>query len=221
MIGKAAATLGKAAISYAAKMSKVGKADIPRFLYHITTKKNYASMLKSGHIRTSADILPVSNLNGVFMFDLQNFAKRWTSTYCDLGEDIGKVNLGSALLYKNPDIVLLKIPTKNFDINKLRVRCQDTTNTGYHAINGDSARLQRLYTQRKKPIEYIYDQNINISDVEKIGEIELGRGDIKNCVKSKPFDILLKLFKGHPEEKGIEAFKNADIPEKIVDMSVF
>lgn len=221
MIGKAAATLGKAAVSYAAKMAKDGKADIPRFLYHITTRKNYASILKTGHIKTSADICPASNLNGVFMFDLKNFAKRWTSTFIDFGEDFGRVNLGSGLLFRNSDIVLLKIPTKNFDINKLRVRIQDETNIGYHALNGDSARFQSLYTRRKKPIEYIYGQNINISDVKKIGEIDLAGLDRQEAFKSKPFDILLKLFKGNPEEKCIEAFKNAKVPEKVVDMPVF
>lgn len=53
------------------------------------------------------------------------------------------------------------------NVDKLKVRVQDETKADYHALNGDSARFQTLYTRRKKPIEYIYGQNIDISDAQK------------------------------------------------------
>ena len=49
---------------------------IPRYLYHMTSKKNYESMLKDGFIKTGHDAYLDSNLDGIFMFDLKNFIKR-------------------------------------------------------------------------------------------------------------------------------------------------
>lgn len=224
MIGKVISQLGKAAAKTAGKGVKSGKPNLPRYLYHITSTKNYESMLKSGEIRTSADTCPISNLEGVFMFDLKNFAKRWTSTFCNLNDKV-KVNLGGSLICKNLDsIVVLKIPTKNMDIDKLKVRVQEAKNTlEDHYLNGASARFQTLYTRRKKPIEYIYGDKINISDAKKIGELELHfnlaeKEEILDFVNKRPFDSLLKLFKGTPEEKCVQAMQKANIAEQCLEI---
>lgn len=215
---------GKAVMSNSGKVAKTCKADIPRYLYHVTSKKNYDLMLKSGEIFGTHDGNIMSNLEGVFLFDLKNFSKRWLSTYFDMGEV--KINLGAALLGKNSaNAVVLRIPTKNFDVDKLKIRVQKKFKDDYHSLNGDYARFQTLYTRRKKPIEYIYGQNINISDVEKIGEVELGFPDkydffefeeVINFFTKKPFEELLKIFRGQPEEKGILAMQKANIKDKVL-----
>ncbi len=224
MIGKVISQLGKSAVKSSARSVKSSKPNLPRYLYHITSTKNYESMLKSCEIRTSLDACPASNLEGVFMFDLKNFAKRWTSTFCNINDHV-KVNLASSLICKNFDsIVVLKIPTKTMNIDKLKVRVQEAQNTlNNHYLNGDSARFQTLYTRRKKPIEYIYGENINISDAEKIGELNLKlnleeKDKILDFVNKRPFDSLLKLFKGTPEEKCIQAMKKADIAEHCLEI---
>lgn len=219
MIGKVISQIGKAAAKASAKTVKTGKPNLPRYLYHVTSRKNYESILKSGEIRTSHDAYLASNLEGVFMFDLKNFAKRWTTTFFDFGEEYGKINLGSTLISKNSDMVVLKVPTKKMDINKLKVRVQDENKSDFHALNGASARFQTLYTRRKKPIEYIYGQNIKVSETEKIGELKLDftsddRDDFLKFVANKPFDSLIKLFKGKPEENCIKAMHKANISEK-------
>ena len=75
----------------------------------------------------------------------------------------------------------------------------------------DSAIYQSVYVRRKILIEYIYESDINISEVQKLGEVSLkirNNTELENAMELKPFNILLKLFKGHPEEKGIIAHKS-------------
>lgn len=219
--------LGRRLIKSGRLLEKTGKPDIPRYLYHMTTKQNYESILKSGKIHTSCDCSR-SNLDGVFMFDMQNFSKRWANTM--LQTPNAKANLGTVLLCKNItefenmtkgiDIVLLKIPTKGMDISKLKVRPQlvpSELNAGI--LNGDSALYKSLYTRRKNAIEYIYENNIDTSCLEKIGTATLkfeSIDDLAKTAQASPFDILLNLVKGHPEEKCVRAFKNADIKQQTI-----
>ncbi len=212
MLAKGLCKLGKQIIKNSRIIEKTGKPNIPRFLYHITSRENYSSMLKDGIIKTSADVCPVSKLNGVFMFDMKNFAKRWSNTWIDI-ENL-HVNLGTALMTKNSvvgakDVVLLKIPTKNMNINKLKVRPQlkDT-------IKADKAIYQSIYTRRKNPIEYIYEENIDVSKVQKLGETTLkyaSEDDLYKRIKDKPTEILLQLLKGQPEAKGVKIFAERNI----------
>ena len=219
--------LGRTIVKNSKIIKKTGKPDLPRYLYHMTTKQNYDSMLKSGKIYTSHDA-GMSSLEGVFMFDMQNFSKRWANTMIQTPN--AKANLGTALLCKNItefknmtkgiDIVLLKIPTKGMDISKLKVRPQlAPTELNAGILNGDSALYKSLYTRRKNAIEYIYENNIDTSCLEKIGTATLkfdSMDDLKRAAKSSPLDILLKLVKGRPEEKCVNAFKNADIKQQTI-----
>jgi hypothetical protein len=94
---------------------------IPRFLYHITNTANYKSIVSSGVLKTSK---PESACNGgVFMVELTNFFKRW-----GVSKDWDG-NLQAELLQKvagnSGDVVILRIPTKEIDTNRLRVRSQN------------------------------------------------------------------------------------------------
>lgn len=203
--------LGRTIVKNSGLIRKTGKPDIPRYLYHMTRKKNYEQMLKDGVINKYIDT-GGSGLSGVFMFDLKNFEKRWVNTWFNIGDM--KVNLGRALLSKHAsnsgsggvtqDIVMLRIPTKNMDISKLKIRRQDVMNLD----EADSAIYQSVYTRRKLPIEYIYESDIDISEIQKIGDTSIeikNEEELKKIIELKPFDLLLKLFKGQPEERGILA----------------
>lgn len=203
--------LGRIIVENSGIIKKTGKPDVPRYLYHMTRKKNYEQILEKGLINAYSDT-GHSDLFGVFMFDLKNFEKRWANTWFNI--DDMKVNLGRALLSKHScddsvigkaeDIVMLRIPTKNMDINKLKIRRQDIVQFD----ESDSAIYQSVYTRRKIPIEYIYESDIDVSDVQKIGEMSIrikNQEEFKKIIELKPFDLLLKLFKGQPEEKGILA----------------
>ena len=222
---------GDTLIQSAQKALGKNNSKIPKYLYHITTKSNYNSMLESGVIKTSKDVSPMSNLNGVFMFDMKNFAKRWSNTWVDYGEPGQKYNIGSVLLGKNSliqqgadkssDLVLLRFPTNKFDVKNLSIRIQDTNKASYRP-NGENAIFQRLHTRRKDAIEYIYSNNINISDAEKIGELRLDlktEADVLKYITEKHFDTLLKLLKDQPEANCIKAIEKANIkPKFIVDV---
>ena len=53
--------------------TKYGKHKVPRFIYHMTNKTNYESMLRDGFIKTSPD---VTLGRGVFATELTNLFKR-------------------------------------------------------------------------------------------------------------------------------------------------
>lgn len=95
MIGKVISQLGRAAVKSSGRITKSGKPNLPRYLYHVTSRKNYEAMLKSGEIRTSHDACLSSSLEGVFMFDLKNFAKRWTSTFLVLRRSVPRLILAA------------------------------------------------------------------------------------------------------------------------------
>jgi hypothetical protein len=185
--------------------------EIPRFLYTITTKANYESMCKDGYIRPAQDILR-PKMQGIFLFDLRNLTKRWTSNSFFRTQNF-ITQLFLALTDKSKDLVVLKVPTKNLDkplkirsLNYLFKNC-DRIRTDVHLDYGIGAYMQKHYTQHKEPIEYIYKENIPITQVEKIGEVfiedvkKLSRGELK--VKN----VLSQLFSGTPQHKTIEQMK--------------
>ena len=161
------------------------------------------------------------------MFDLKNFTKRW----CNTGFKFDKTNpfsLAKGLLLKsasnNSDIVVLKIPTKDLPLDKLKCRTQDITSniSDFHASNGDFAVRQKHYTRKKQPIEYIFQESIPMSSVQKIGEANTGT-TLENITEDtyKKFDIkqiLAHLFKGQPEEKCINLANSSNI--KFKDLNV-
>ena len=59
--------------------TQLGRRNLPRYLYHITTENNYQQMLKDGYIKGHHDLDLNTHLSGVFLFDLKNFSKRWTT----------------------------------------------------------------------------------------------------------------------------------------------
>ena len=114
---------------------------IPRYLYHLTSKSNYKQIISSGFLKTSK---PESACNGgVFMLELTNFFKRWGTSKNWEG------NMQKELLFKvgandAGDVVILRIPTKRLDINKLRVRSQNRLNEFVKLNNDGEEKLVKL-----------------------------------------------------------------------------
>lgn len=71
---------------------------------------------------------------------------------------------------------------------------------------GTPAKMSGLYKQRKEALEYIYKDDIPISNVEKIGEIHLSnlRGFGEKDQLPSMRRIFMGLLKGTPEVKGAE-----------------
>ncbi len=95
-----------------AAQAPFGKHKIPRFLYHVTSQKNYESMLSDGYLYAHKGVC--INTPSVYCFDLQNFISRFLNT--NGGQKI------KSLLEELNDIVILKIDTKGLNHNKLLCR---------------------------------------------------------------------------------------------------
>ncbi len=100
----------------------VGKHKIPKYMYHLTTQRSYESMLRDGFIKTSEDRICGQ---GVFLIELANFFRCWKTS-----QDWDSTNLQLDLIYQvkkffSDGLVLLRIPAKNLESDKLKVRSQN------------------------------------------------------------------------------------------------
>lgn len=192
--------------------TQLGRRNLPRYLYHITTENNYQQMLKDGYIKGHHDLDLSTHLSGVFLFDLKNFSKRWTTMGIDLGDKLFTFAKGLIMQASKDDsnLVVLKIPTKTLSQNKLKCRNQ-LTDSKTHNTYGDFATNQKHYTRKKNAIEYINEGDIPIQNVTKIGEANVGFNLHKamenlsenSLDKLDVKKILQILFKNTPEEKCI------------------
>lgn len=229
-------------------INTIGKHKIPRFIYHMTSKRNYESMLCDGIIKTSPDELLG---NGVFTSELTNLFKRWRKCK-SWGNESLQERLISHVAKGNDEIVILKIPTTKLDADKLVIRSQnklfnwafsdkakeafnqisimgnedipngwlnkireilkdiiakqESKKYAQHLTTGAPAKMSGLYKQRKEALEYVYLDNIPISNVEKIGEVNIA--ELRKSAEYDPVrpmrSIFTNLLKGTPEVKGAE-----------------
>ena len=218
---------------------------VPRFLYHMTNKKNYESIMGQGVLKMSDEIV-----NGVYTIELTNFLKRWRShkSWKDVWGDSLQLALLEHTAKGSDDIVLLKIPTANLDTSKLAIRSQSTyfswydknksaiekfvyetdvnsinksyeekfrdyikekaknTKEGKMIIGEVPAYLNKHYMQKKHALEYIYKDNITISQIEKIGEVNIA--ELRQTAQYDPIrpirSIFTALLKDTSECKGAE-----------------
>lgn len=215
----------------------LGKHIIPRYLYHLTSKDAYESMLKDGAVKiTEKEFAP-----GVFMFDLMNFFKHWNSVkFCKSGNV--KLQLLEKINNKSDDIVILRLSTQNIDKSKLKVRtqedlfkvthfvkenlkekninyeniedlgkyCRNFLKNSYKYLSGVSASKAPLLKQNKKSIEYVYPEEISIDKFEKIGEANIKELKKINEYSKNPLKVLFsKLLKDNPEGKSVFLIKEA------------
>lgn len=106
--------------------SKEQEERIPKYLYHLTSVKNYQSMSNDGFIMTTSDkTLDKEGTRAVFLVDGQNCLNKWAN-----------ISNGSELSYitrllkfcdkdKNGSVFLLRIETDKLDKSKIRFRDQD------------------------------------------------------------------------------------------------
>ena len=106
----------------------IGKHKIPRFIYHMTNKGNYESIIRDGVIKTSRDELLG---RGVFTTELTNFFKRWRKNSSWENNSLQE-RLLQQISKGEDEIVILRIPTANLDSDKLVIRSQNRLfNWGY------------------------------------------------------------------------------------------
>ncbi len=205
----------------------VGKHKIPRFMYHLTTESNYQSMLKDGYIQPHASI---DSPPFVFLFDMKNFTKFWRKTR-QVQEQPRTTLLTNMIFDEKENIVLLKIPTKELDARKLRLRRQkkcrsgssgfaeeltNFTNNPYkfttlmkgikYILSGEPAVKSSLYNQLKEAIEFMTPDAIPIDKVTLIGKTTINR-ELLDKAHTQMLDvpeIWKALTSGTPEYKAFE-----------------
>ncbi len=197
----------------------LGKHKIKRFLYHITSQDNYEKIMESGILKTYKDS-SFRKLNGIFMFDLQNFTKRWCNP-----QKWGDLDLAVSLFAKfancDDEIVKLacfRIPTEKLDHSLLKIRSQNrlfkifSDNHKFfkseHTMYGSNASQSSLYKKRKEAIEYIYQDNLPVSDIQFVGKFdfnvnEVFEKDTSEWYRKCALKTLKELFKDQPERKGL------------------
>ncbi len=184
--------------------------NLPRYLYHLTTKENAARILQTG-------AMPSRTLNetrtAFYMFDLKNFLKRWTHPFRNYSN---KLFWTVPNVHKSMDLVLLRVPVKNLNTEKLKIRSQIylhcytwNENIRNHKRFGDIAAKAKHYTRKKHPIEYMYLDSISKENIQVVGECKAtpsimerlwgGFGNAK--------ELMLQLVNGKPEEKGVSLCK--------------
>lgn len=129
---------------------RYGKHKVPRFIYHMTNKKNYEKILQSGELKTAQDALFG---DGVFTTDLNNFFKHWRN---DKAWDMSSLqnDLINHVRKNSADLVILRIPTKNLDHNKLFVRSQNSYfSWGNRCGNTVMDVMEEFVTQHKDEIK--------------------------------------------------------------------
>lgn len=198
----------------------IGKHIIPRYLYHVTTKQNYANMLKEQAIKTKCD---KHFGEGLFMFDLQNFLKNWSIDFADYKNYNIRNTLFENIIRKQKqhDMVLLRIDTNKINKEHLLVRSvkklfkmfyetenfaqkfeeQKLTNPDMrHLAMGDSALRFPLYNQRKDAMEFAVKEKLDVNCAECIGEFHYEMCD-------NIYDILKKVFANRNEKRAVEHYR--------------
>lgn len=197
-------------------IQKIGKHKIPRFLYHFTNENSLKKIMQDGKIKP---YYPNNDMKGIYMVDMNNFLKYWKidgswSLAADTDMSL-LAKLVSSVQHGKGNIACIKIPTNALDTNKLKIRSQnrlavatqlDTTPLESLAV---SAQKASLYNQKKEALEYVYDSEIPVSIAKIIMPINAKGIDeyyIDGISQHKSgLEILQSLFKGEPEQIGIEA----------------
>ena len=233
--------------------TKVGKHKIPRYLYHMTSFENYQKILESGSLKCSTRHMP----QGVYTLELDSFGKYW-SKYL-------RNDLCGKMLDDSKKIVMLKIPTKNLEQSKLRIRTQYEVENGrcgrdaeleirkwfniaempkerkilldnllkkydkktalekytdmmppkvFSLVKGYDAKMSSLFKQRKADLEFIYLDDIPMSEIEVVGSADCKKlfGDgLRDSFDARDHNIAKtvfeNIFKSKPEENMLKAWR--------------
>lgn len=163
--------------------ARSGRHKVPRFIYHLTNKPAYESMLKDGFVKTSGD----DALRGVYTTDIVNFFKRWRKNKAWRSASLQEMLVRQASKGKD-DLVLLRIPTDKLNSNELIIRSQ---NRLFGATCSTSA-------QRREQIEKFMEEQ------SKLGVAE---SDICSLIFKKFFPEVLEHVEHGTPAKFSKLFK--------------
>ena len=188
---------------------------VPEYLYHLTNRTNFEHIKETGKIKPSEDII-----DGVFMFDMNDFNENWKSHSYDKTTPSVAASLLLQAITSDNELVLIQIPTKNLNLKKIRIRPQDDVcefikSPKYrnlclvHAESGgafkhksdfprdlvkgyDVLKAKDFFNQGR-PIEYIYQGSIKVEPeiIENVTRIPNVTSD---CIRKAKTDELATIF---------------------------
>lgn len=188
------------------------KNSLPKYLYHFTNKSAYEKILKTGKIKLSKDVI-----DGIFMFDMKDFQTNWRNTLS--GNSTLAEDLFEQALKSENGLILLKIPTENLDPMKIAIRPEDEVTEFLNSdhfrnlamvyaekggifnnkwelpkdlVEGHSPVEAKSYTDNNRAVEYVFQGNIDLSEVpiEKVLEIpEINIKTLKNSSEEELSDL--------------------------------
>ena len=177
------------------------KKDKSKYLYHITSQRNYEKILETGGLKIQQGT-DTKGSPQLFLFNLENVLNAWTNG--------GKRDYLAKILQmakKNDDkLVMLRIKAKNLDSTKLKIRPLDklfqimkNNDVNNPFLQGENSGLSYIYKQRKTPFEYMYSNNIPLENISKVGEAVLDTSPQVNIFNDGKA-IMGTLIKNSPEK---------------------
>lgn len=163
----------------------------PNYLYHITTKENYESMLREGIVRKSR----ISD--GVFLSDIQNVKTKyqrenveslinWYTGRNANWADGGPISPSGTMVVL--ELPLDKSPNELFKVRKIALFNQDNSqlDRSWSKVSDFSESEFREFSAT--PLEFLYCDEIPISSMKKIKEIprnKLNQNDLAGSFFAK------------------------------------
>ena len=177
------------------------KKDKSKYLYHITSQRNYEKILESGGLKIQQGT-DTKGSPQLFLFNLENILNAWANG--------GKRDYLAKILQmakKNDNkLVMLRIKAKSLDSTKLKIRPLDklfqimkSNDVNNPFLQGENSGLSYIYKQRKTPFEYMYSNNIPIENISKVGEAVLDVSPQVNIFNGGKA-IMRTLIKNSPEK---------------------
>lgn len=177
------------------------KKDKSKYLYHITSQRNYEKILESGGLKVQQGT-DTKGAPQLFLFNLENVLNAWTNG--------GKRDYLAKILQmakKNDDkLVMLRINAKSLDSTKLKIRPLDklfqimkNNDVNNPFLQGENSGLSYIYKQRKTPFEYMYSNDISMENISKVGDAVLNVSP-KSNIFSAGKAIMQSLIKNSPEK---------------------
>jgi hypothetical protein len=182
---------------------KENKSIIPEYLYHMTSKENYESMLKDGHIRKS------SMADGIYLSDIKSLITKYPIE--DM-EGMVKWYAGHSPLKGSPKspsntVVLLRIPTKDLknkltSVRRIQLMSQGEANDkiSQEWLNAEKVPTDKFEDFDKNAKEYLYGDTLPIKNIELINSVKIPKELIEERKSKRPiktfiYDFLKEMFK--------------------------
>lgn len=177
------------------------KKDKSKYLYHITSQRNYEKILESGGLKVQQGI-DTKGTPRLFLFNLENALNAWANG--------GKRDYLAKILQmakKNDDkLVMLRIDAKSLDVSKLKIRTLDklfqimkNNDINNPFLQGENSGLSYIYKQRKTLFEYMYSNDISMENISKVGDVVLNASPQYNIFCDGKA-IMQSLIKNSPEK---------------------